>query len=301
MKRAIVLLGIALSVILVFSDASALMKRQIAVFSFVDKSGKGTRWWDGKSPGDGMADMLITTLVKSGKFSVIERDKIQNILSEQKLGMSGLMDERNASQVGKLLGVELAVIGSITEFGVSSSETGAKIQWLDVGVKTQKATVAVDVRLVNTTTGEIIAAETVRKVKSKSGLKLGGKGYELSDQSGFDKSLIGKATREAVDEIAAVLARQIQDIPIEGKVIKISGETVYIKPGANAGVSIGDTFVIYSVGEALIDPDTGLSLGSEEEIAGSIQINQLVANGKAAKGIILTGSNMKVGNIVRPN
>lgn len=301
MKRAILSLGILLSVMLVLSDASALMKKQIAVFSFVDKTGKGRTWWNGKSPGDGMADMLITTLVKSGRYSVIERDKIQSILSEQKLGLSGLVDEKNAAQVGKLLGVELAVIGSITEFDVSSSETGAKIQWLDIGVKTQKATVAVDVRLVNTTTGEIIAAETVRKEKSKSGLKLGGQGFELNDQSGFDKSLIGKATREAVDEIAALLNRQIQDLPIEGKVIKVSGETVFIKPGADAGISVGDTFVVYSVGEDLIDPDTGLSLGNEEEIAGSIQINQLIPKGKAAKGIILTGNGIKVGDVVRPN
>jgi curli biogenesis system outer membrane secretion channel CsgG len=243
--------------------------------------------------------MLTTTLVKSGKYIVFERKDIQKILNEQKLGQSGLVNPRSAAQVGKLLGVKLAIMGVITEFSHSTEKTGGKIKWLDVGVSTQKATVAIEVRFVNTTTGEIIAAENVRRVKSKSGLKLSAPEFGIKDRDGFDNSLIGKATREAVDSIVSMIENQMQQLPWQGKIIKVSGNTVYIKPGSDAGVKIGDTFAIYTRGEELIDPDTGISLGSEEEQVGSIQIKSIVANGKAAKGIIVNGSDFKIGNIVR--
>ena len=297
--RKLIFLCVLLGLVFVHSDAFSQLKRRVAVFSFEDKSGQKGRWWDGKSPGSGLADMLTTTLVKSGNYIVFERKDIQKILNEQKLGQSGLVNPRSAAQVGKLLGVKLAIMGVITEFSQSTEQTGGKIKWLDVGVITQKAAVALEVRFVNTSTGEIIAAENVRREKSKSGLKLSAPEFGIKDQTGFDNSLIGKAAREAVDSVVSMIEKQMQLLPWQGKIIKVSGNTVYIKPGSDAGVKIGDTFAIYTRGEELIDPDTGISLGSEEEKVGSIQIKSIVAQGRAAKGIILSGSDLKVGDFVR--
>lgn len=50
----------------------------------------------------------------------------------------------------------------------------------------------------------------------------------------------------------------------------------------------------------MIDPDTGLSLGSDEERLGFIQIQKMVANGKAAREIIVSGGGIETGDIVRP-
>jgi curli biogenesis system outer membrane secretion channel CsgG len=72
-----------------------------------------------------------------------------------------------------MLGVELAIVGSVTEFGYSKKDVGGSLKGFSLGVKKQKATVAVDVRLMNTTTGEILKAETVRKEESASGLRVG--------------------------------------------------------------------------------------------------------------------------------
>lgn len=298
--RRMIFICVLLGSALVFSNASAMLKRQVAVFTFEDKSGQDKRWWNGKSPGDGMTDMLITALVKSGKYVVVERREIQKILNEQRLGQSGLVNAKGVAQVGKLLGVDLAIMGAITEFGLSKESTGGKIDWLKVGVSTQKATVAADIRFVDTATGEIIAAEAVRREKSKSGLKLSGREFGLNNRSDFDDSLIGKATREVVSDMVALIGNQIQQLPWQGKVLKVSGNIVYIKPGSDGGVGIGDIFSIYRIGEKLIDPDTGLSLGSDEEQIGSIQIQKVVANGKAAKGIIIIGEGFKAGDIVRP-
>jgi curli biogenesis system outer membrane secretion channel CsgG len=301
MKKKCLYLLILIHTLFVFSYAYPQLKKRVAVFNFEDKSKHGWRWWNGKPPGDGMADMLTTELVKSGKYIIIERTEIAKIFEEQKLGQTGLVTTESAAQMGKLLGVELAVMGAVTEFGYTKGGGGTRIKGIGIGVKKQTATVAVDVRFVNTTTGEILAAENVRKEKSSSGLQISTPEFGFNNRKDFDNSLVGKATREAIDEIVYLTNAQMEQLPWEGKVILVKGNTVYIKPGSDAGVKVGDTFAVYAKGEELIDPDTGLSLGSEEKKVGSIQITGIITGGKAAKAVIKMGSGFKKGDLVRLN
>ena len=301
MKRKLCFVVICLGSFLVVTNAFSQLKKRIAVFTFEDKSSHGWRWWDGKPPGDGMADMLTTTLVKSGKYVVIERQEIAQMIQEQRLGQAGLVTAQSAVQVGKLLGVELAVVGAVTEFGHAKGGTGGQIKGIGIGVKKQQATVAVDVRFVNTTTGEILAAENVRKEKSKGGLSISTSQFKFNNRNDFDNSLIGKATREAVDAIVGLIDAQMKQLPWEGKVILVRGNSVFIKPGSDAGVKVGDIFYIYSKGEELIDPDTGLSLGSVETKVGSIEVTSIVTGGKAAQANIRMGGGFKKGDLVRLN
>ena len=301
MKRKMYCVVILLGSLLVVTNSFSQLKKRIAVFTFEDKSSHSWRWWDGKPPGDGMADMLTTTLVKSGKYIVIERQAIAKMIQEQRLGQAGLVTAQSAAQVGKLLGVELAVVGAVTEFGHAKGGTGGRIKGIGIGVKKQQATVAVDVRFVNTTTGEILAAENVRKEKSKSGISISTSQFNFNNRNDFDNSLVGKATREAVDAIVDLIDAQMKQLPWEGKVILVRGNTVFIKPGSDAGVKVGDIFSIYSKGEELIDPDTGLSLGSVETKVGSIEVTSIVTGGKAAQASIKMGGGFKKGDLVRLN
>lgn len=275
------------------------LKKRIAVFSFEDKTDHTWHWWDGRAPGDGMVEMLTTALVKSGRYIVVERQEIDQILSEQKLGQAGIVTEESAAQVGKMLGVELAVMGSITEFGYSKKETGGRVKGFGLGVKTQKATVAVDVRLVNTTTGEILKAESVRKEEVSSGLAVSSPEFGFHDKAEFDNSLVGKATRSAIEAIVQLIDQQTEAMPWSGKIILVKENMVYFKPGLDAGVKEGDVLTVYSKGEELIDPDTGLSLGSEERRMGTIQVVGFAAEGKVSKAILKMGGGFQKGDIVR--
>jgi hypothetical protein len=91
----------------------------------------------------------------------------------------------------------------------------------------------------------------------------------------------------------------MEQLPWEGKIITVKGSTIYIKPGSDAGVKVGDSFVVYAEGEALEDPDTGLILGSVEQKVGTIQITGIVANGKAAAAVAKSGSGFKKGDLVK--
>ncbi len=305
---------ISLAIILIFStgfcqvyaqEGKASIKKRVAVFQFEDKTRNKHMWWTGETVGRGMADMLITALVKSGKYRVLERNSLDKIMKEQDLGLRGAVTQQSAAKAGKLLGVQLAIIGAVTEYGVKRSSVGGSINTnklfvKSLGVRKSKVTVGIDLRFVNTTTGEIIASETVRKEKKKAGLKVGTTEFRFRSQNDFDKSLIGKVTREAIKEMLKKIDRQMVKMPWEAKIIRVTGNTVYINSGAEAGVNVGDVLAVYSKGEELIDPDTGLSLGAEEERIGTISVvTNNLGNGKASKARIVSGSGMKKGDLIR--
>ncbi|RMG67509.1 MAG: hypothetical protein D6715_04565 [Calditrichaeota bacterium] len=294
----------ALAILLVFilsglGSAQALkgLKKRVAVIDFEDQAGYG------HNIGRGLADMLVTRLVKAGKFIVVERGELQRVLEEQSLGMSGLVTPQSAAKVGQLLGVELLVTGSVSEFGEKNTKLGGAIGKLGFGgkVSKRKARAVVDIRLVNTSTGEIVMAEKAEGEASSTSLdRVRFSDIDFGNPTTWDRTILGKAAREAIDKCVDYIAAAMANIPWQGKIIKVNNDgTVYMKPGSEGGVQVGMEFAVYSKGEELIDPDTGLSLGSEEQLIGKIKVIQDVANGKAAKAVIVSGTGFNVGDMVR--
>jgi len=295
-------LSVLIGFILLFSlqaiagDLQGLKKR-IAVIDFEDRSG-----W-GHNIGSGLADMLVTELVKSKQFMVIEREELNRILEEQGLGMSGAVTPQSAAQVGKLLGVEMMVTGSISEFGEKKSGLGGSIGKIGIGGKFTKrqARAVVDIRLVNTTTGEIVLAEKAEGEDGSTGLdNISVDDIDFGNPTYWDNTILGKASRKAIDKCVKYISKGMDNIPWEGKIIKVNDDgTVYMKPGSAGGVQAGMEFVVYSQGEELIDPDTGISLGSEESKIGRVKVVQDVGDGKACKAILVSGSGLKSSDMVR--
>lgn len=295
-----VLSGLSSQQALAGSSGDKKLKKRLAVFTFADKTDHSWRWWGSKSVGEGMADMLITELVKSGDYIVIERTELDQLLQEQNLARAGIVTPESAAQAGKVLGVELAVIGSVTEFGRAKGGVGGSLKGISLGVKSNSATVAVDVRIVNTTTGEILAAESVRKSKSKKGLSFRKGRTSFNNQNQFDNSIIGKATRDAIKDVVKLIGKHSPAVRWQAKVVKGDANSVIINAGAAVGVDVGERFLVVKPGEALIDPDTGLSLGSEEEVIGEIEVvSNSIGNGKASRCKVISGSGFTRGQIVR--
>src|SRR5262249_51734010 len=149
-------------------------KRRVGVVDFENKTNYGKRL------GSSASDILLTELVKSGKFIVVERDKTDKLMQEQKLGMSGAIDPKTAAQVGKIMGLNAIVPGPISQFGVGS--TGA--DYLIVQSKREVAQCTVDVRVVDVETGQVIYADS-------------GKGQSTSSRGQF----LGMGTTGNFDEM----------------------------------------------------------------------------------------------------
>lgn len=274
-------------------DLSALKKR-IAIINFEDRSGYG------HNIGRGVADMLVTSLVESDKFIVIERAELDELLKEQGLGQTGLVTPQSAAKVGQLLGLQRIITGSITEFGSKQSKVGGGIGGFNLGVSTTTARVVVDLRIINVNTGEIVMAKSAEGEDSSTGLdNVGVEDIDFHNSSTWDNTQLGIASRESINECVEFIAEDMAGLPWEGKIIKASGTTIYMKPGSKGGVQPGMVFSIYRAGEELIDPDTGLSLGSEESKIGEIQYTGDVADGKAGKALVKSGTGFQAGDLVR--
>lgn len=281
-------------------DQKKRIKKRVAVFIFDDKTDKSLRWWNKKGVGEGIAEMFTTALVKTGHYRVIERRQLDQILKEQDLGASGIVTPQSAAKIGKVLGVELAIMGAVTEFGYKKSDTGGRIKGIGLGLQSQSATVGLDCRLVNTTTAEIIAADNVRKEKSSKGIRVSTRNLSFKSRKSFDESLVGKAAREAVKEVIKLIDKNAPNIPWQAKIVTVKGGQVFINAGSVSGIEAGDVFVIYQKGEELVDPDTGLSLGSMDTKVGTIKVtNPNIGEGKASQCSIVNGSGFNRGDFVR--
>lgn len=129
------------------------------------------------------------------------------------------------------------------------------------------------------------------------------KGARLSreDEWGIASEAIEKAAHAVVEELVKenYTARLSPgDGPMgggEGKIIKVDGDLAWINMGAVSGVGVGDRFQILSVGEALIDPDTGQVLGIEETETGDGEVVEV----KDRYAVIRFSGNAKAKDVVR--
>ncbi|MEW5767856.1 MAG: CsgG/HfaB family protein [bacterium] len=270
-------------------------KKRIAVVDFEAKSPHAG--WD---IGTGMAEMLITALHETGRFIVVERQAIKDIIQEQDLGTGGRVRPETAAKVGEILGAQILVRGAITEF--EERETGGGVggvfKGIGVGVGGYTAHVAVDIRMYDSTTGQILESHRSEGKARTRGLAVG-TSYKNITFGGatFKKTPLGEATRQAIEDMVAFVVDKMELRPWEGRIIKAEGEKVYINAGEESGIKVGHLFDCYQVGEELIDPETGLSLGTEEEKRGQLQAVTVQEKYAIAKPV--KGSGFKRGDIVR--
>ena len=291
------LICLVLSGAFLTSYAEAGHKKIVAVSRFENK----TAYSGQVNLGDGMADQLTDALMQSGRFVVLERQTLKDVFDEQDLAQSGRMAKSKSARTGKATSAQILVKGTITEFEAKSSGGGSGISLfgVNVGAKKGESHVGVIIRLIDTTTGQVLYSQRVEGKAKSGGFKLGlniqGVGFGTD---GFQKTPLGKATQIAIDNAVEFIASKMKDVPYQGNVIKVSGDVAYINAGKRSGAQAGEVFTVYSVGEELMDPDTGELLGSEEERIGTVKIYDVKE--KYSKARIEGGvSGMKKGDIIR--
>jgi len=278
-------------------------KKRVAIMKFEDKS-NGQHGW--RRVGDGMTDMIITALVKTKKFIVVERSELEQITREQHLGQSGAVTAGTAAKLGHLIGASVIVTGSVTEFGMNKKKykvgnLGSVFSSVGGGggIERETARVALDLRFVDTTTGEILSSEEANGSKSSTGLDLNLSKLPSLDlgAAGFDSTTIGKATREAVNDAVKKISEQADKTPWYGRIVKASGERIILNTGEEDGRDGGERFVVKRAGEELVDPDTGQSLGSEVETIGEIKLTKVLGK-RLSEATSVKGSGFQSGDMI---
>jgi curli biogenesis system outer membrane secretion channel CsgG len=282
-------------------------KRLVAVMNFdygTVKTVVASIFGTDQDVGKGITDLMVQKLVTDGKYRVIERAALDKIIAEQNFNNSDRADPSSASKIGRILGVDTIILGSITKFGRDDKQVGGvgggHSGWtgavLGAGKKESKAVVAITARLVNTTTGEILASVTGNGESSRSGMFLGGGGgsgysggggaFDMSS-SNFAQTILGEAVNKAVNDCATQLDNAAGTLPTihatySGVVADVSGNTLIINIGNKVGVRAGDVIQISRPVRTVKDPTTGKVLKTVTSQLGVATVTDVDADSATA-------------------
>jgi curli biogenesis system outer membrane secretion channel CsgG len=319
-------LAALLTVPMAHADVTAQARKpRVAIFDFdyaTVHSNVSAIFGTNVDVGQGISDLLLTFLVKDGSFSVVERKALDKILAEQNFSNSSRADPNSAAKIGKLLGVDAIVVGSITQFGNETKSTGigavgaglGRFGVGGVGQKQTKAVVGLTARLVNVDTAEIMTVaegmgESKRTSTSLTGGGAGWSGFGAGrvdfGSSNFQSTIIGEAVRAAVERLttdvltgkANVQARAAAPVNVQGLVAAVAGAQLVLNVGTKAGVKVGDEMSVERVTQEVKDPATGNVIRRLSTRVGVVRVTDVDADSSVAD--IVSGTGFKVSDLVK--
>lgn len=263
--------------------------------------------------------MLVRNLVEDGTYSVIERKDLDRILNEQNFSNSDRANKDSAAKIGKLLGADAIIVGSVTQFGSETKDTtvgggglgGALGQMVGIGKKKTKAVVVVDARVVDIDTAEIVGVATGKGESSRESTVLvsstatargaGAGGADFGD-SDFQQTLLGEAVNAAVAQLSKeIVADNVKLIPhtvnVEGLVALVDSGQIVLNIGGKAGLKVGDQLTVKRVTKEVKDPASGRVIRKMATDVGVIRITDV--DDISAVGTPVSGAGFKVGDEVK--
>lgn len=265
-------------------------------------------------PINGIEALLTDALTKTGRFRILTRtDDLNDVLGEQDLGDSGRVAKPSAAKIGQVLGAQYLIQLVVNDY--SPDAGGGKVglggfsrRLRGIGgaaVGKKKSSVQMTFKLIDAETSEIIASEVVRSQIKDLAVGFGGGGWGGSGALGgfvssYSKTPVGQAVMAGVNIGVVELVKQIGNFPTQGSVVKVDGDRVILNLGDGA-VEVGDTLTARSQGEALIDPETGLDLGSEEEDIGQVKVTDVKEKFSYAVAVGFDAAKLSAGDKVVGN
>lgn len=233
------------------------IKRKVAIGRFSNETqyGKGIFYDRENDPmGKQALDILSSKLAASGKFILLERNDMASLLQECQNGQT------SPAQIG----ADYMIIGSITQFG--RKNTGK--QGVFTNTNTQTVEAAVDIRLVDVSTGLIIYSGEGKgqaQLTSKTTLGVGGK-------ASYDATLSDKAISEAIGQLVENIVNKCTDKPWQTYILSNDADGTIIAGGASQGLSAGDVFDVVTKGKRVKNPQTGIMIELPGKVIGTATV-----------------------------
>lgn len=196
---------VAVALLVLTAGIAAAAKPSIGVAEFRNKANAG--WWY-RGVGWDLADTVTNELASLGSFTVVERANLEPVLREQDLADYGRVSKGTGAKIGKLTGAKYLVMGSLSSYeeSVKGGKGGIGYKGIRLGGKKSEVYMAVDLRVVDTTSGEVAFTRTVEARSGSKGFNVGvfkhGFGGNLAKEK---KTPAGKAIRACLIEIVDYL------------------------------------------------------------------------------------------------
>ena len=254
MKRSLLLLLTLLLVLPAFSQTDRTLKRKVAIGRFTNETqyAKGLFYDRENDPIRKQAlDILSAKLAASGKFILLERDGLEELIAEAGEGM-------------QKIGADYIILGSITKFGRKVEGD----QRVFSQTKTQTVEAGVSIRLVEVSSGLIIYSDEASgyaETSAKQTLGLGG-------TAGYDATLSDKAISAALSQLVENIINKCMDKPWRGYLLAIDEGSYIISGGLSQGITQGSVFFLYKKGKTVTNPQTGIKIELPGQKVGTLTV-----------------------------
>ncbi len=245
-------------------------KRKIAIGRFSNETRYGRTFLrdQDKDPlGKQASDMLAARLVESGSFLVFERPDLDKLRREQEI-----------VKADDIIGVDTLILGSVTEFGRST--TGE--QGFIGSTKRQLAHAKVEIRLVDPKTGHLFFSVSGRgEATSEAGEVLG-----MGSRADYDGTLNDKAIGAAVSDLMNQLVVKLEERPWQTDILKVDGGRVYISGGKRQGLKVGDQLTVMRAGEKVKSGQSGFTISLPPSEIATLRVAAQFGDSDASEGSI---------------
>jgi curli biogenesis system outer membrane secretion channel CsgG len=162
---------------------------RLAVREFENKT-------DGRIPAAAITEMMTTELFKTGLFNWVEREKLNYVADEIRLGQSGLVDESTAPELGKIKGAQYTMTGAVTLYYYNSGGGVVYLPGVVGGLLSRTAYVTLDIRIIDNTTSEVVYAAVEQGASNQT---IGGAATHIGAFGGGKTGgILAAATRNSV-------------------------------------------------------------------------------------------------------
>ncbi len=240
-------------------------------------------------PVNGIESIVIDAMARTNRFRLVERTVLGDVLGEQDLATSGRVSQPSGAATGNVLGAEYLVQVVVTDYesNTSSSDGGvvggllrSRVPVLG-GARVSSGTgrVGLNIRLIDAETSEIVFTKQIESIINESSFSVGGVAFAGDGALGgffssYSRTPIGQAVIAGINQGVFDLIQEVGTSPATGSVVRADENQIFINLGADR-VSVGDVLEVSEMGEALIDPETGISLGSMDTFLGTISVQQV--------------------------
>jgi curli biogenesis system outer membrane secretion channel CsgG len=230
--------------------------------------------------------MLTDALVRDGRFVVVERPGLGSVQAEQQLGQSSATTPETAAGLGGLIGASAIVRGAVTKYEPAASGGGIGVSGLPMGgllagragVKSQTSLLEISLRLVDTTTGQVISTSKAQgRAKSTAADASVVNPWTGASAGGgtFSNSPIGQAGEDAIIKAVELIAAGMRAVAWSAQVIEADGDRIYVNAGADRNVEAGTVLSVWRRGRTFTDPTTGEVLDVDLQRVGTVRIDSV--------------------------
>lgn len=253
------------------------LKRRVAIARFSDETRRGSSFFVDANYdriGKQASDMLAARLTDSGRFIMLERTDLNQVIAEQ--NYANLEPSR--------VGADFLIIGSVSEFGHSNvSETGVFTR-----NRIQQATATVNVRLVDTTNGQIVfSQEASGQARAEASTTFG-----VGERAAFDTALADRAVSAAISQVVSNVMENLLNRPWQAYLVGEQNGSLLMTGGQRQGLSVGDSLVLYRRGEKVRNPQTGLDIELPAERLGELEVTGFIGSGDNELSLVRTNINI---------